>query len=75
MSNVKVNIEFLAGTSIKQAITEAKQKAILWDVAYVCFNFNGVSMSIGKNADIDEGVALWENAMESEREYKSAVVN
>ncbi len=46
MSNMTVKVEFLAGTDIKDAIEEAHQKAVKWDVAYVCFNFNGVSVSV-----------------------------
>ena len=73
MSNITIDVEFLAGTSIEEAISEAKQKAIQWDVAYVCFNFNGVSMSVGKKADIDEGISQWEAALDSG--YKHVVVN
>lgn len=73
MSNITIDVEFLAGTSINKAISEAKQKAIQWDVAYVCFNFNGVSMSVGKNADVDEGISQWEAALGSR--FKSAIVN
>jgi nitrogenase molybdenum-iron protein alpha/beta subunit len=51
-SNMCVPVEFLAGTDIKQAIREAKEKAQLWNVAYVTFDFNGTSFSIGQNADI-----------------------
>lgn len=52
MSKMSVSVEFLAGTSIGDAITEAKQKALEWDVAYVCFKFNGVSLSVGRNTDV-----------------------
>ena len=54
MSNIEIKVEFMAGTEIKDAIAEAKEKAILWQVAYVCFDFNGQSFSIGKTADIHE---------------------
>ncbi len=73
MSDITIDVEFLAGTSINQAISEAKQKAIQWDVAYVCFSFNGVSMSVGQNADVDEGISQWEAALGSR--FKSAIVN
>ena len=52
-SNMAIDVEFLAGTSIVDAATEAKQKAIAWDVAYVKFSFNGINVSIGQGADID----------------------
>lgn len=56
-----VEVEFLAGTDVEKAVTEAKLKAAQWDVAYVKFNFNGASFSIGRNADVFEVV----------QEYKS----
>ena len=52
MSKITVTVEFLPGTSIANAIAEAKSKAKQWDVAYVCFKFNGKDFSIGRNADI-----------------------
>lgn len=56
MSKMSVNVEFLCGTDVKEAIQEAKLKASLWDVAYVCFKFNGKSFSVSCNADVDEMV-------------------
>ncbi len=58
-SNMELNVNFLAGTDIKQAVQEAKQKAEQLNVAYICFKFNGVSFSIGRNADIDEVLDNW----------------
>ena len=52
MSKMLVNVEFLCGTDVKEAIQEAKLKASLWDVAYVCFKFNGKSFSVSRNADV-----------------------
>ena len=56
MSNMIVNVEFLAGTTIEQAITEAKSKAQKWGVAYVSFKLNGVYFRIGSSADVYEAV-------------------
>ena len=47
-----INVEFLPGTSVEEAVAEAKEKALAWDVAYVKFNFNGASFSIGRNCDV-----------------------
>lgn len=58
-SNMTINVEFLAGTTIEQAVEEAKLKAEKFDVAYICFNFNGISFSIGRNADIFEVLEEW----------------
>lgn len=50
MSNITINVEFLAGTEVGDAIEEAKRNAEEWDVAYVCFKFNGTRFSIGRYA-------------------------
>ena len=52
MSKMAIEVEFLAGTDIKDAIEEAKQKAEKLDLAYVKFDFNGVSFCIGQNANV-----------------------
>jgi len=56
VSKMSVHVEFLCGTDVKEAIQEAKLKASLWNVAYVCFKFNGKSFSVSRNADVDEMV-------------------
>ena len=60
-SNITIKVEFLAGTEVEKAVAEAKQKAELWQVAYINFDFNGVSFSIGANADVEEVVAEWKS--------------
>ena len=59
ISAITVAVEFLAGTEIKDCVIEAKQKAINWGVAYICFDFNGTSFSIGANADVNSVVEEW----------------
>lgn len=54
MSKITIKVDFLAGTDLKGAITEAKQKACFWDVAYVTFPFNGIGCSISQKADVDK---------------------
>lgn len=61
-SSMIVSVKFLAGTTIGDAIEEAKAKAAMWDVAYVCFDFNGTHISIGRNA----------NAYDVTEEFKSS---
>lgn len=56
MSNITINVDFLAGISIEHAIGEAKEKACVWNVAYVCFSFNGVKISVSQKADVEEMV-------------------
>lgn len=60
-----IEVTFLAGTDIIQALAEAKEKARLWKVAYVTFNFNETCFFIGPTADLktarkefSEGVTL-----------------
>ena len=54
MSNICIDVEFLAGCDIEKALIEAKQLAKKLDVAYICFSFNGTKMSIGQNADVNK---------------------
>ena len=58
-SNITMKVEFLAGTEIKDAVEEAKKKAELWQVAYVCFTFNGTEFSIGRSADVEDVLNEW----------------
>jgi len=54
MSKFILNIKFLPGTSLKEAIIEAKEKAQKLDMAYVCFRWHdGTVFYIGKHANID----------------------
>ncbi len=62
-SNMTIKVEFLPGTSVEHAIMEAKIKASLWNVAYVCFDFNGVRFSISAKADIEKALAKWEKVI------------
>jgi hypothetical protein len=64
-SNITLNVEFLAGTDLEQAVVEAKQKAALFDVAYICFSFNGVSFSIGATADVYDVLERWRDGTSS----------
>lgn len=59
MSNLIINVEFLAGTDVKKAISEAKELANKLDIAYVSFEFNGAKFSIGKNADEHQAYEQW----------------
>lgn len=61
-----INVEFLAGTTIEDAIRKAKDKACQWDVSFVCFDFNGSKFSVSRNADIEHMVKQWR---EEDRKY------
>ena len=53
MSCFTLTLEPLAGTDITEAVIEAKDKCFQLNLAYVEFNFNGVSVSVGKRANPD----------------------
>ena len=72
-SNMTINVGFLAGTSLEDAIHEAKGKAGDMDVAYICFRFNGARFSIGRNTDIESMIEQWDDdASNTARIFRSA---
>lgn len=69
-SNMSIEVEFLAGTSFLDACEEAHEKAIEWDVAYVKFDFNGVRVSVGQRAIVDDkALQLYYEKMDAENKY------
>ncbi len=61
MSKMTMTVSFVAGTSLREALIEAREKARKLDVAYIRFSFNSVSFAVSPEADIAKGV----------KEYKS----
>lgn len=59
MSVFTLKLEALGGANLPETIREAKQKAIDLDLAYVKFNFNGCTFSIGQNADVKKVMSLY----------------
>jgi len=53
MSNLTVHVDILAGTTLEEAMQEAKAFCKQLGVAYVTFKFNKVSCSIPAEADIE----------------------
>ena len=51
-SNMSIHVRFLAATTIREAVEEAKEKAGLLNVACICFEFNGINFYIGRNANV-----------------------
>jgi len=58
-SNMCISVEFLAGSDLAEIVSEAKEKAEKFGVAYVCFDFNGVKFSISAHADEEEVASLY----------------
>jgi hypothetical protein len=56
MSNMIIDVKFLPGTTIENALREAKEMANKLDVAYIKFKFNDTSISIGRNADLEKAL-------------------
>ena len=69
-SNMSVAVKFLVGTSIEQAIEEAKIKASDWSVAYITFDFNGVKMNIRPDTSIIEAVGKFHEELQSGKDHK-----
>lgn len=51
MSSLKIDVSIMPGTDFEQAVNDARALARHLDVAFVCFNFNGVSVSASQRAD------------------------
>ena len=61
MSNISIDVEMLGGTTVNNAVVEAKALAKKLEVAYVCFDFNGQKLSIGSNVDVKKVVKQYHN--------------
>lgn len=66
-SNICINVEFLAGTSLEDAFIEANIKAIEWGVAYVTFSFNGIRVSVSQKASVVSLVEQWQDVVKNNR--------
>lgn len=53
MSNFTLTLEPMAGSDFKGLVVEAKKKCQDLDLAYVHFTFNGINVSAGKRARVD----------------------
>ena len=49
-------LSFLAGTTIDEAVGEAKRLAQDLNLAYCGFNFNGFTIKVSQSADVDRTV-------------------
>jgi len=48
MSNFCIKVEPIASSDLQSALTEAKEKVKLWDVAYIEFKFNGTTFRVNR---------------------------
>ncbi len=64
MSKMIVSVRFIAGSNIMDCLIEAQEKAVMWNVAYVEFEFNGIEVSVSPYVDIDWGAkGHWDDCM------------
>lgn len=75
MSNIIINVEFLAGTCVAQAVTEARTLAIQNDLAFVKFKFNGIPFSISQRADVDDCVKQYNDTFETSEPLMKRVMS
>jgi hypothetical protein len=52
-----IDVSFLPGTGLREALEEAKSKAELWNVTGIRFNFNEWEWMITKETDIDVAIS------------------
>ena len=72
-SNMTIQVDFLSGTDIRDAIAEAKAFSAKMDIAYTTFKFNSISMSIGRYADVEECVEHFQSALGKDSVIKHVV--
>lgn len=72
MSNLTLQVDVLAGADIEMTIHDAAELCKKLDLAFVCFDFNGVKMSISRKANIPETVKQFNEALQSKK-YKLVV--
>lgn len=73
--NCSLNVEFLAGTCFAQACKEANYLCKKVDAAYVKFNFNGVSVSVGQRFNIESENVIQLLCEEMGKDHKYLILN
>jgi len=66
MSRIELLVSFLAGTDIVDAIKDARRLARILDVAYIKFDFNGISVAVSQDPDILEMKKGFNKALKKE---------
>lgn len=59
MSSLTLEVECMAGTSIRKCIEDALELCQKLDIGYVKFNFNGTKISVGQDCDVKEALEYW----------------
>lgn len=58
---MKLHVEFTAGTTLQNAVKEAKALADWLNVGFVCFKFNGTEFLISADAVVYDVMAQYHN--------------
>lgn len=70
---MNITVEFNAGTSIEQACQEAKDFAIKMNFEWVMFKFNGISMSISQQCNVEKACNSFLKVLSPEKVFKFVV--
>lgn len=72
-SNMILEVEFLDGTDIEDAILEAREKASIFNLAYVKFRFHGVTLNIHQTSDVELTVHDYQIALKAPEGHKLVI--
>ena len=64
MSKMTIKVSFLAGTDIRTAVIEAREKANMFQVNTISFNFNGIECHVKGDSNISKIAEIWEKTMQ-----------
>ena len=72
--NMEISVSFLAGTSIEDACTEARWFAINNNLAYVKFDFNGISCSISQKCLVEKAAEKFLEVLKTDSKIKYVIM-
>ena len=72
-SNACIKLEFLAGTTVIEAVLEAKRIVAKLEVAYAVFKFNDVRFSVSVHADPEKMEKQYLDIDHSAKAYKYVI--
>lgn len=58
-----ITLEFCTGTAVLEVLSEMKEKAIKFDVAFTYSKLNDVEVYVSQNANIKETYELYQEAL------------
>jgi hypothetical protein len=71
MTNPKsiLRIDFSTGTTPLEALTEMKEKAIMFNVAYIVSTINNIEIYVSQNAHIGDSYKKYQEGLELKRSF------